>query len=51
MTRYAVYARYSSDHQSERSIDDQVALCSKQIGDGDQLVEVFSETPSEIGSK
>lgn len=25
--RVAIYARYSSEHQNERSIDDQVRLC------------------------
>jgi DNA invertase Pin-like site-specific DNA recombinase len=27
MKRAAIYARYSSDKQNERSIDDQVAFC------------------------
>lgn len=27
MTRVAIYARYSSEHQNERSIEDQVRLC------------------------
>lgn len=29
MKRAAIYARFSSDKQNERSIDDQVALCRK----------------------
>lgn len=29
MTRAAIYARYSSDRQSESSVDDQVALCRR----------------------
>ncbi|SDF82485.1 recombinase family protein [Thalassobaculum litoreum] len=31
MTRVGVYARYSSEHQSERSIDDQVRLCRSYL--------------------
>ena len=31
MTRVAIYARYSSDKQSERSIEDQVRLCSERV--------------------
>lgn len=31
MTRAAIYARYSTELQSDRSIDDQVALCSRFI--------------------
>ena len=31
MTRFAIYARYSSDRQSERSIDDQIRLCRERI--------------------
>jgi DNA invertase Pin-like site-specific DNA recombinase len=34
--RVAIYARYSSEHQNERSIDDQVRLCrehaERQLG-------------------
>ena len=42
--RFAIYARYSSDLQSERSIDDQIAACREHIAreDGD-LVEVYSD--------
>jgi site-specific DNA recombinase len=28
MMRAAIYARYSSDLQSDKSIDDQIALCA-----------------------
>ncbi len=28
--RIAIYARYSSEHQNERSIDDQVRLCRER---------------------
>ncbi|MGE4085946.1 MAG: recombinase family protein [Vicinamibacterales bacterium] len=31
MTRPALYARYSSDRQNERSIDDQLALCRQHL--------------------
>ena len=31
MTRAAIYARFSSDRQNERSVDDQVRLCSERI--------------------
>jgi DNA invertase Pin-like site-specific DNA recombinase len=42
--RAAIYARYSTDLQSETSIDDQVRLCRKRIDDeGWQLVEVFAD--------
>lgn len=30
MTRVALYARYSSDHQREASIEDQLRLCREQ---------------------
>ena len=43
--RAAIYARYSSDLQSEASIEDQVRLCRGRIEhEGWQLVEVYSET-------
>lgn len=29
MIRAAIYARYSSDRQNERSIDDQIAVCRR----------------------
>ena len=31
MTRVALYARYSSDNQSESSIDDQFRLCREML--------------------
>ena len=31
MKRIAIYARYSSDHQNKKSIDDQVSECQKSI--------------------
>jgi DNA invertase Pin-like site-specific DNA recombinase len=44
MKRAAIYARYSSDLQKDRSIDDQVSLC-KQIAlrHGYKVVEIFSD--------
>ena len=42
--RAAIYARYSSDRQHERSIDDQVALCEKQLTSlGASLTEVYAD--------
>jgi DNA invertase Pin-like site-specific DNA recombinase len=29
--RVAIYARYSSENQSEKSIDDQIRVCQKYI--------------------
>ena len=31
MTRIAIYARYSSDHQNKKSIDDQISECKKSV--------------------
>jgi site-specific DNA recombinase len=39
MKRAAIYARFSSDHQNERSIDDQIALCSKVCDRGGLVIE------------
>jgi len=39
--RYVIYARYSSDQQSERSIDDQIRLCRERV---DQLDAAVVET-------
>jgi len=39
--RYVIYARYSSDQQSERSIDDQIRLCRERV---DQLDGAVVET-------
>ncbi len=42
--RTAIYARYSSDLQSEASIEDQVRLCRERIEqDGGKLVEVYTD--------
>lgn len=44
MKRAAIYARYSSDRQSERSIEDQVALCTRHAaGKGWLVVGVFQD--------
>lgn len=43
MTRFAIYARYSSDRQSERSIEDQVRLCREYAEDGGEVVEVYTD--------
>ncbi len=37
--RAAIYARYSSENQSEKSIDDQVRVCRKFIENNDMTVE------------
>ena len=42
--RAAIYARYSSDKQSDASIDDQVRQCQARIGqEGWQLTETYSD--------
>ncbi|MBE0533680.1 MAG: recombinase family protein [Rhodospirillales bacterium] len=42
--RVAVYARYSSEHQNERSIDDQVRLCREHADRlGWMIVEVYAD--------
>lgn len=44
MKRAAIYARYSSDLQTDRSIEDQVALCVDHAGkQGLTVVKVFSD--------
>jgi site-specific DNA recombinase len=44
MTRAAIYARYSSDLQDARSIDDQVALCRRHAERaGWTIVEVYAD--------
>lgn len=44
MTRAVIYARYSSDHQREASIEDQVRLCRERAErDGLTVVEIFSD--------
>ena len=42
--RAVIYARYSSELQSERSIDDQLALCRERASrEGWRIVEVFTD--------
>jgi site-specific DNA recombinase len=42
--RAVIYARYSSDKQSDRSIEDQVRLCRERIAvDGHTVAEVYSD--------
>lgn len=42
--RAVIYARYSSDMQSEASIEDQVRLCRERAGaEGFHIAEVFSD--------
>src|SRR5262249_10202372 len=44
MTRAAIYARFSSDKQNERSIDDQVALCRALAErEGYTVVEIYED--------
>ena len=51
MTRAAVYARYSSDLQSESSIDDQVRLCRERAErDGMTVCDVFTDYAISGGS-
>jgi DNA invertase Pin-like site-specific DNA recombinase len=49
--RAVIYARYSSDLQSESSIDDQVRLCSERIErEGMTVIEVYSDYAISGGS-
>lgn len=42
--RVAIYARYSTDRQNPRSIEDQVRLCSERVRDmGGTIAQVFSD--------
>jgi DNA invertase Pin-like site-specific DNA recombinase len=43
--RVAIYARYSSEHQNERSIDDQVRLCREHAGQllGAEIIGVYAD--------
>ena len=42
--RYAIYARYSSDMQSEASVDDQIRICREWAEkEGHQIVEIYSD--------
>ena len=44
MKRAVIYARYSSDKQSDRSIEDQVRLCRERLeADGHILTQVYSD--------
>jgi len=44
MTRVAIYARYSSEHQQERSIDDQVRLCRERAcAMGGDVVGIYAD--------
>lgn len=44
MTRWGIYARFSSDRQSETSIDDQVRRCRAEIDKrGGRLVETYAD--------
>ncbi len=36
--KVAIYARYSSENQSEKSIDDQIRVCKKYISENDHIV-------------
>ena len=52
MTKRAViYARYSSDLQSDASIEDQVRLCEERLkSDGNTLVQVYQDRAISGGS-
>jgi site-specific DNA recombinase len=44
MTQAAIYARYSSDRQSDASIEDQVRLCEERaVRDGHQIGETYAD--------
>jgi site-specific DNA recombinase len=44
MTRVAIYARYSSENQNDRSLNDQISDCQRYaMAQGWQVVEVFSD--------
>jgi len=44
MTRAAIYARFSTDKQNERSAEDQAALCrAHAAAQGWQVVEAFAD--------
>ena len=51
MTRAAIYARYSTDMQSEASIEDQVRLCREYVAaQQGRVVEVFTDAAISGGS-
>lgn len=43
MAIVAIYARYSSDMQNDRSIEDQVSECRKHLSEDDVLLDVFCD--------
>ncbi len=44
MTQAAIYSRYSSDRQSDASIEDQVRLCEERaVRDGFAIVEIYAD--------
>jgi site-specific DNA recombinase len=44
MKRAAIYARFSTEHQSEKSIEDQIRLCEQRVErHGYRLVDVFRD--------
>lgn len=44
MTRAVIYARYSTDMQSETSVEDQVRQCRERASrDGHEIINVFSD--------
>jgi DNA invertase Pin-like site-specific DNA recombinase len=44
MTRWAIYARYSSEHQNERSIEDQVRLCREHVSRlGGEIADIYAD--------
>ena len=44
MTRAAIYARYSSDLQSDSSIEDQIRLCEERIvSEGSHVVQSYAD--------
>ncbi|MHB1275710.1 MAG: recombinase family protein, partial [Candidatus Humimicrobiaceae bacterium] len=53
--RVAIYARYSSENQSEKSIDDQIRVCKNYIKNNDMVFEdkhiYIDEAISEIKFK
>lgn len=51
MKKAAIYARFSTDLQNERSIDDQVRLCRNYaLREGMNVVEVYDDRARSGGS-
>ena len=49
--RFVIYARYSSDLQSDASIEDQVRLCEERLqSEGHMLVQVYQDRAISGGS-